>query len=438
MRWHIFRWLYSFLMMLLLPFIFLRLWIRGFKLPAYRLRWAERLGFAPFPPLEQVVWIHAVSVGEVISAIPLINQLLAKKPDLKILVTTTTPTGSDRVQKAFNDMLGKRVYHCYLPYDFPFAFQPFFSRVKAEQLIIMETELWPNLLYQCERRNIDITIINGRLSPLSVKRYSLLGQLMQQMVQPIKQVATQSALDQANFIRVGFDAARVVNTGNIKYDFELPVYLSQEGKKLRHEIGNNRIVWIAASTHEGEEIMALQVFQSLKKHYNDLLLFLVPRHPDRFESVAELCQSQGMRMARRSKKELVSTDTDVYLGDTMGELPLFYAASDIAFVGGSLMPIGGHNLLEPAALGLPVLTGPHLFNFVEISDNLVKAGGAQIVANALELEIALKRLITNPEQRFKIGEQGKQVVQNNKGALERVLNLLIPKLIACHNIIDFK
>lgn len=428
MAWHCFRWLYSFLITLLLPFIFLRLWLRGFSLAAYRLRWAERLGFVPFPPMDNLIWLHAVSVGEVISAIPLIKGLLLKHPTASLLVTTTTPTGSERVQVAFKDILGKRIYHCYLPYDFPFAFHNFFSRLKPKLLIVMETELWPNLLHNCYRRHIPVVIINGRLSPLSVKRYRWLGSLMKEMSRPIQQVATQSEMDKERFISLGFDPQTVTNTGNIKFDFELPAYLLQEGEKLRHQLGQERFVWIAASTHEGEEIAVLKVYQALKAEFPQLLLFLVPRHPDRFEKVASLCEDAGLRIKRRSKKQMPESETDVYLGDTMGELLLFYAASDMAFVGGSLQPIGGHNLLEPAALGLPVLTGSYLSNFVEISQKLVTAGGTIVVQDALELEQQLKRLIADTHKRQLLGQNAKQVVQNNKGALEKVLALLKQKI----------
>ncbi|MGE4349462.1 MAG: lipid IV(A) 3-deoxy-D-manno-octulosonic acid transferase [Candidatus Berkiella sp.] len=428
MAWHCFRWLYSLLITLLLPFIFLRLWLRGFSLPAYRLRWAERLGFVPFPPMDNLIWVHAVSVGEVISAIPLIKGLLLQHPTASLLVTTTTPTGSERVQVAFKDILGKRIYHCYLPYDFPFAFNNFFSRLKTKLLIVMETELWPNLLHNCYRRNIPVVIINGRLSPVSVKRYRWLGTMMKEMSRPIQKVAAQSEIDKKRFISLGFDAHKVSNTGNIKFDFELPAYLPQEGEKLRHLLGQERFVWIAASTHEGEESAVLKVYQALKTQFPKVLLFLVPRHPDRFEKVASLCEDAGLHIKRRSKKQMPEPNTDVYLGDTMGELPLFYAASDLAFVGGSLQPIGGHNLLEPAALGLPVLTGPHLFNFVEISQKLVIAGGTVIVQDALALEQQLKILIADTHKRQELGQNAKAVVQNNKGALEKVLTLLKQKM----------
>lgn len=424
MSWALFRWLYNLIILALLPFVFLRLWIRGFKLPAYRQRWGERLGFAPFPPLENILWVHAVSVGEVISAVPLVKALLKQYPNLPLLVTTTTPTGSERAQVAFKDLLGKRVYHCYLPYDFPFAYGLFFARIKPKFLVVMETELWPNLLHACQQRQIPMMIVNGRLSPLSAKRYAWLGKIMKGMISPIKQVAAQSALDAQRFKDLGFSQKKVINTGNIKFDFELPSYLEQEGEKLKAQFGQDRLVWIAASTHEGEEAAVLKIYQALKPQVKNLLLVLVPRHPDRFERVVTLCEEYQFKTSRRSKKEAVLPETDVYLGDTMGEMLLLYAASDVAFVGGSLQPIGGHNLLEPAALGLPVLTGPYLFNFLEISDKLQKAGGALIVENAKALQTALEKLFQNPQQRQVLGKNAKNVVLNNKGALERVLNLV--------------
>lgn len=428
MVWHCSRWLYSFLIILLLPFIFLRLWIRSFKLSTYRLRWRERLGFVPFPPLENVIWVHAVSVGEVISAIPLIKGILQQHPQASILVTTTTPTGSERVQIAFKDMLGKQIYHCYLPYDFPFAFQNFFSRVKAKLLILIETELWPNLLHACQVRQLPVVIVNGRLSPRSVKRYGWIKSVMKSMLAPIELVATQSNIDRENFISIGVDPKKISYTGNIKFDFELPIYLEQESHKLRAQLGNHRVIWIAASTHDSEEDAVIDVYQSLKKQFPELLLFLVPRHPDRFENIASLCQERGLHFCRRSKKQTPDARTEVYLGDTMGELLVFYAASDIAFVGGSLQPIGGHNLLEPAALGLPVLTGPYLFNFAEISHKLLDAKGALIVQNTQELTNALQTLMQDKSIRQQLGQNAKAVVRDNKGALEKVLALLSKKL----------
>ncbi len=409
---------------MLLPLIFLKLWLKGFKLPIYRQRWLERIGVVPFPPLDNLVWVHAVSVGEAISAVPLVKKMLTRYPEISILLTTTTPTGSERVQAAFKDILGKRVYHCFMPYDFPFAYPLFFSRVKPKALVVMETEIWPNLLGACDKRNIPITIANGRLSPLSAKRYAWLGKIMRKMVQPIKQVAAQSELDATRFRDLGFVQKGVMNTGNIKFDFELPNYLQRDGQELKKQLGDNRLVWIAASTHEGEEALILEVYKNLKKQCDNLLLLLVPRHPDRFNKVANLCHEKKLNTIRRSAKQAVTSEIDVFLGDTMGEMMLFYAASDIVFVGGSLEPIGGHNLLEPAALGLPIITGHHLFNFIEISDKLMDAKGLLIIDNQQDLENNLLTLIQNPEQRQTMGGKAVAVVEDNKGALDRLMGLL--------------
>jgi len=424
MFWHVTRLFYSLLIVMLLPLIFLKLWVKGFKLPIYRQRWLERIGVVPFPPLDNLVWVHAVSVGEAISAVPLVKKMLERYPDISILLTTTTPTGSERVQAAFKDMLGHRVYHCFMPYDFPFAYPLFFSRVKPKALIIMETEIWPNLLSACDKRNIPITIANGRLSPLSAKRYAWLGSVMHKMVQPIKQVAAQSELDAQRFRNLGFVEKGVMNTGNIKFDFELPSYLQKDGQELKSQLGENRLVWIAASTHEGEEAFILEAYKNLKKQCDDLLLLLVPRHPDRFNKVANLCHDSGLSIIRRSSKQAATNEVDVFLGDTMGEMMLFYAASDIVFVGGSLEPIGGHNLLEPAALGLPITTGHYLFNFIEISEKLMDAQGLRIVNNQQDLENNLLALIMNKELRQSMGAKAIAVVEDNKGALDRLLGLL--------------
>lgn len=424
MIWHIVRLFYNLLIIIALPFIFLKLWFKGLRLPIYRQRWLERIGILPFPPLDNLVWVHAVSVGEAISTIPLIKKLMQQYPDMDLLITTTTPTGSERVQAAFRDLLGKKIFHCFMPYDFPFAYPFFFSRVKPKALVVMETEIWPNLLQACAKRNIPVTIANGRLSPLSARRYAWLGSIMREMVKPIKQVAAQSALDAKRFCALGFSNDGVVNTGNIKFDFDLPPYLLKDGESLRAQLGKHRKVWIAASTHDGEESAILKIYQALKKQHKDLLLLLVPRHPDRFEKVGQLCQDNGLNVIKRSEKQSLNDDIDVFLGDTMGEMMLFYAASDIAFVGGSLVPIGGHNLLEPAALGLPVLSGNHLFNFVEISEKLANDKGLIIVNNVKTLEDEVALLLNNPAKRQEIGQYAKSVVEANKGALTKLMTLL--------------
>lgn len=422
--WQTMRLAYSVLFTLLLPWIFFKMWVRSLKLPAYRHRWLERLGQVPLPPLENVLWIHAVSVGEAVSAVPLVHRFRAQYPQTTILITTTTPTGSERVQAAFKDMLGKEIYHCYFPYDLPWTLRAFFQRIKPKLLVLMETELWPNLLHQCAQRQLPVMIANGRLSPLSAKRYGWLGQLMAKMISPIRVVAAQSAMDATRFAHLGIAKESICETGNIKFDLELPPYLQEAGNDLRATLGVKRKVWIAASTHEGEELCMLNVYQALKPHFPDLLLVLVPRHPDRFNKVANLCLDKGLALVRRSQKESPSLQTDVFLGDTMGELPLFYAASDVAFVGGSFVPVGGHNLLEPAALGLPVLTGPQLFNFVAISEMLLNAKGATVVQDQQELEMKLKELLLDEALCQIQGRKAKTVVEENRGALDKLLKLI--------------
>ncbi len=424
MIFRLLRWFYSAVFTLLLPYVFFRMWVRSLRLKAYRNRWAERLGRIPLPPLEEVLWVHAVSVGESVAAIPLIHRIRQLYPHTPILMTTTTPTGSERVQAAFKDTLGKQIYHCYLPYDLPFALNAFFKRIKPKLLVLMETELWPNLLQACHQRGLPVLIANGRLSPISAKRYRWLGYFMRKMVRPICTVAAQSALDAERFKALGIAQDKIKETGNIKFDLQLPQYLAEAGMMLRQEMGKDRLVWIAASTHEGEETIALNVYKALKQRFPELLLFLVPRHPDRFNKVANYCTEAGFNIVRRSQKQALAADTDIFLGDSMGEMPLFYAASDVAFVGGSFVPVGGHNLLEPAALGLPVLTGPQLFNFVAISEMLTTAKGATIVQDEQALTDALAQLLSDVNLRQAQGKLAKNVVEENKGALDKLVQLI--------------
>lgn len=424
MIWRLIQGIYSLLFTLLLPWVFFRLWLRSLKFPAYRQRWAERLGRVSLPPLEKVLWIHAVSVGEAISAIPLVHRIRAQYPKSSILVTTTTPTGSERVQIAFKDLLGKQIYHCYLPYDLPWALNAFFRRIQPKLLILMETELWPNLLAACGARQVPVLIANGRLSPRSSRGYGRISGLMKWMIRPIQGVAAQSQLDVARFEDLGIACEKIWEIGNIKFDLQLPSYLQEAGVELREELGKDRLVLIAASTHEGEEDIILEAYQALKKLFPALLLLLVPRHPDRFNKVAYLCEEKKCRVMRRSQKGVMSEEIDVFLGDTMGELLLFYAASDLAFVGGSFVPVGGHNLLEPAALGIPIVTGPQLFNFVAISEMLQEAKGVAIVQDPVELIQQLKVLLSDLSLRCRQGACAKRVVEQNRGALDRLVKLI--------------
>jgi 3-deoxy-D-manno-octulosonic-acid transferase len=365
-------------------------------------------------PEQQSLWIHAVSMGEVQAAVPLIQALRTRFQS--ILVTTMTPTGSQRVREVFGDS----VSHVYLPYDLPGAMARFLDRVQPRLLIIMETELWPNLLHACQQRAIPVILANARLSASSAAGYQRIGGLTRKMLTSVTAVAAQTEVDAARFIDLGAPPSNVHVTGSIKFDSRLP---AKKAENLREQWGISRAVWIAASTHEGEEVAVLDAFYHLKQTFNDLLLVLVPRHPERFNRVAALCKRRGFVVARRTEGN-VNTQTEIYLGDTMGELPLLYAACDVAFVGGTLVPIGGHNLLEPAAVSLPVIMGPHVFECAEICRQLLEAQAAQQVNDAAQLANAVKMYLNDAALKRQTGENGRLFVEKNRGALERLLTII--------------
>lgn len=409
------RQIYTALLYLLLPLALLRLYWRGRRDPGHRRRWRERLGWIP-PLPAGTLWIHAVSVGEVRAALPLIRALLDRHPKQPLLVTTTTLTGSRQVREA----LGERVLHVYAPYDLPGAVARFLDNARPRIAVIMETELWPNLLRQCAAVKIPVLIANARLSERSARGYARIVQLTHSMLQDVTLIAAQADADAERFRALG--AQRVEVVGNLKYDLQLPDPLLEQGQTLRREqLGANRPVWIAASTHAGEDEQILDAFAQLRVRWADLLLLLVPRHPERFDGVAALGQQRGFNLVRRSKAQACRPDTAVFLGDSMGELLQFYAAADLAFVGGSLVPTGGHNVLEPALLGLPVLFGPHMFNFTEAGARLLEAKAAVQVANAAELATAVDRWLDNPELRRTAGQRGQAVVERHRGALAALI-----------------
>jgi 3-deoxy-D-manno-octulosonic-acid transferase len=358
-----------------------------------------------------------VSVGETRAALPLIRALLERYSGLPLLVTTTTLTGSRQVREA----LGDQVPHVYAPYDLPGAVRRFLRRTRPRLAIIMETELWPNLLRQCAVAGIPTLIANARLSERSARGYARMGGLTAAMLRDITLIAAQTDADAERFRILG--APRVRVTGNLKYDLMPPDDLTERGWRLRWErLGDSRPVWIAASTHAGEDERVLDAFAALRARWPELLLFLVPRHPERFDGVAALCQQRGFGVVRRGEQRPCVPDTAVFLGDSMGELLLFYAAADLAFVGGSLVPTGGHNVLEPALLGLPVLFGPHTFNFTEASERLLAAEAAWRVADAVELAAVVDRLLADPELRQSAGQRGRAVVDRHRGALAALLD----------------
>jgi 3-deoxy-D-manno-octulosonic-acid transferase len=410
------RWLYSLLLYLLTPVVFVRLWLRGRKAPAYRARWGERFGYAgPFAQIPRI-WIHAVSVGETIAAAPLVRALKDAYPDHAILITSTTPTGSAQVQRLF----GEEVEHCYLPYDLPHVLGRFLQRIRPRILVVMETELWPNLFAACQARAIPVLVVNARLSERSFRGYRKILPLIRPALGRT-QVLAQTEDDAARFRSLGAPEERVVVAGNLKFDQGVPEGVLGEGRALREQLGRGRNIWIAASTHAGEDAPILQAHRYLLAKQPDALLIIVPRHPERFEEVASLVASMDFSFQRRSSADTVDQPIEVFVGDTLGEMMFFYAASDIAFVGGSLVETGGHNPLEPAALGLPVITGPHWFNFSGIYPELLTCGAARQVSDSDELAATLAEWFDNEELRREAGEAGRQVVARNRGALENIL-----------------
>lgn len=415
------RLLYSLVLYLTVPLLLLHLVWRGLANRGYWRRWNERFsayGSTPAGPF--ALWIHAVSVGEVQTAIPLVKRLHERLPGLRTLVTTTTPTGSDRVREG----MGEMVDHVYLPYDLPGAVGRFLERVRPDTAVLMETELWPNLFHQCAEKRVPLVVANARLSERSARGYRRFGPLTRQMLARVHLIAAQSPADAERFMALGVPPDRLRVTGNVKFDVRMPASLQEQAQVLRRGWGVDRNVWIAASTHDGEEELVLEAFQRVLAEMPGTLLLLVPRHPERFPRAAALAQRKGLVTAFRTESPAFWDKAQVMVGDTMGELPCFYAASDVAFVGGSLVPHGGHNMLEAAALGVPVILGPHLFNFSEASRLLLERDAARSVSNADELADTVLDLLRNPNSRHALGERGREVVEENRGALDRLTDLV--------------
>lgn len=413
------RTFYSLLWYLLLPFLFLRLWLRGRKAPAYRQRWKERMAWGYRPgTLRRSLWVHAVSVGETLAAAPLIERLLADHPQTPLLVTTTTPTGSERVKALFGD----RVTHVYCPWEAPSALKRFFRAFDPQLVVVLETELWPNLCAETKRHGSRLMLMNGRLSENSFRGYRKLPRLVRPMMAQFDVLAVQTPVEAERYVALGAWPERVHAIGSVKFDMTLDEPVRQKAAALRADIGS-RPVWIAASTHPGEDEQVLAAHRDVMARYDDALLVLVPRHPERFDDVASLVRQQQMTVARRSAAE-PPAQAQVYLADTMGELLMLFGAADLAFVGGSLVPVGGHNLLEPAAWQKPVLTGPHLHNFTAISQLLDEAGGLSVVNDAGALATTLLALFDDAARCRAQGEAAAAVVEANRGALEKGLTLI--------------
>ena len=415
------RGLYSLALYALLPVTIYHLVWRGFRHPAYLSRWNER--YARYggerdasAVRRRTLWVHAVSVGEVAAAAALINTLLKKYPERRLVVTSITPTGSERIQALWGD----RVDHVYLPYDLPGAVGRFLDRYRPAQALIMETELWPNLLFGCRDRAIPVAILNARLSERSLRGYRVLAPLVSRALRTVARVCAQTAPDGERFVTLGARPDAVVVTGNLKFDVAERDDVAAFVDTFRRHAGR-RMVWIAASTHPEEELPVLLAHRRLRRRWPDLLLLWAPRHPERFNPVAERLRSAGLRTATRNEDRMAGADDAAFVINTLGELPMFFGASDVAFVGGSLQDIGGHNLLEPAAAGVPTVTGPHLHNFAEIAAALREAGALQVVDSDEELGDALDVLLEDAALRSKMGEAGRALAESGRGALARTL-----------------
>jgi 3-deoxy-D-manno-octulosonic-acid transferase len=393
--------------------------VRGIVNRSYWDKVYQRLG-AGYPQLERCIWVHAVSVGEVVAAVPLIRALLARYPEQSLLVTTVTPTGAARVAATF----GTDVYHAYIPFEMPQAIDNFFASINPEMALVVETEIWPNLYRGCGVRDIPLVLVSARISPKSVKNYRRLVPLFRETLSHGIIIAAQTEADAERFLSLGAAPERTRITGNIKFDIELPPDLAERGQGVRDELFGERPVWIAASTHEGEESLVLEAHQKLLELVPGLLLILVPRHPQRFANVRDIIDKQALSVVARTEARPCEASTAVFLGDTMGEMTLFYAASDVAFVGGSLTPVGGHNLLEPAALGIPLVSGPHVFNAQEIADMFIETGACRLVEDADQLADAVGELLADRDKAKERGELGRRILERNRGALERLLEMI--------------
>jgi len=418
------RRIYTWLFYVAVPMVLLRLYWRGIKAPEYRLRWRERLGFYIVKSRQDVIWFHAVSVGEAEAAFPLIRLLRTRYPGMPVLVTTTTPTGSARVRAVLAD----QVEHVYLPYDLPVVVERFLEQFRPRLAVIMEKEIWPNLFAACAARAIPLFVINARLSARSARSYRKIPALVKPALACVKSIAVQTEEDRLRFIEIGAAPAQVQVLGNVKFDVTIDEATIVEGRKLKQQWFKGRWVWIVASTHQGEEEVFLALYPLLKAGIPDLLLLIVPRHPERFQTVKKLCEQRGLAVVMRSEQRACTEQTDVYIGDSMGELKMLYAAADIAFVGGSLVAVGGHNVLEPAAIGVPVLFGPQMFNFQEIAEHILAADAAVQCADPQALQEVVLRLYRDEVFRTRLIGNGKFFVNSNQGATARLAALLSESL----------
>lgn len=396
---------------------------RELRNPAQRGRLRQRLGFVAPQDSPGCVWVHAVSVGEVQAATAFVKALEARFPGRPVVITTVTPTGAQRAR----ELLGDRVRHCYLPYDLPGCVRRFLDRLQPRVAIVLETEIWPTLYAALGRRDIPLVMASARVTPRSVDRYRRMASLFRETLARGVLIGAQTAADAERFRAIGAAPERIVVTGNVKFDMEIAQAVVEAGREFRDALGP-RPVWIAGSTHEGEEAAALEAHAIVRNRHPDALLILVPRHPQRFEVVRGLLRRQGCAFTQRSSGTAPGPQHEVLLVDTLGELQMFYAAADVAFVGGSLVPVGGHSLLEPAVLGLPILSGPHTHNGQEIADQLLGCGALAIVGAAGELGQRVAGCLDDPVRARADGARGRETVAQSRGAVGRLVAMVEPLL----------
>ncbi|HDY7913216.1 TPA: lipid IV(A) 3-deoxy-D-manno-octulosonic acid transferase [Vibrio vulnificus] len=416
------RLLYTLLLALAAPLLLFGLYRSKPNKPKFGQRWKEHFGITPkLDGQNQPLWIHAVSVGESLAAIPLIKAIKEKTPDQVIVVTTTTSTGAEQIAK-----LGNLVEHRYMPIDFAFAVRGFLKALNPAKMLIIETELWPNTLATVHKANIPIIVVNARLSEKSQQNYAKVQSLFNLIHPCLSKVLCQSQADADRFAKLGVPTRKLCVTGSIKFDIHISDEIKHQGAELRTLLGQQRPVWIAASTHKGEDEQVLDAHRQVLETHPNALLILVPRHPERFDSVFELCQTQGFETVRRTQANTIADSTQVYLGDTMGEMLILLGAADVCFMGGSLVgdKVGGHNVLEPTALGVPVITGPSYYNFKEITEELL-AENSISVNTADTLPTSLGELFDYPDHREKLITNASKVVKRNQGSLQHTMNSVL-------------
>ncbi|POC47809.1 lipid IV(A) 3-deoxy-D-manno-octulosonic acid transferase [Vibrio vulnificus] len=416
------RWLYTLLLALAAPLLLFGLYRSKPNKPKFGKRWKEHFGITPkLVGQNQPLWIHAVSVGESLAAVPLIKAIKEKTPDQVIIVTTTTSTGAEQIAK-----LGNLVEHRYMPIDFAFAARGFLKAINPAKMLIIETELWPNTLATVHKANIPIIVVNARLSEKSQQNYAKVQPLFNLIHPCLGKVLCQSQADADRFAKLGIPTNKLSVTGSIKFDIHISDEIKHQGAELRTLLGQQRPVWIAASTHRGEDEQVLDAHRQVLETHPNALLILVPRHPERFDSVFELCQTQGFETVRRTQANIIADSTQVYLGDTMGEMLVLLGAADVCFMGGSLVgdKVGGHNVLEPAALGVPVITGPSYYNFTEIIDKLMAQKAIMIGEDKTQISTYLLLLLSEPEAQKRLAWNAYTFLQASMGCTHKIIHSL--------------